>query len=201
MVSELQTLLDKIQAEGVNKADEKAAKIIADAEAKAAEIIAVAEKQAATIEAKAKEEARSTEFRSQQSIKQASRDIILGLEQAIQQTFERVLKAEVEGAISAEYMTSLVDKLVDNYLKDEADIELVVSPADVEKLAAYVQSKFVAAASQKGGVHVRADKDISAGICVMLDEGRVEHDFTSVAVLEKLSQLLRPALIKLISEK
>lgn len=201
MVSELQSLLDKIQAEGVNKAEKKAAKIIADAEAKAAEIIAVAEKQAATIEEKAKEEARASEFRSQQSVKQASRDIILGLEQAIQQTFERALKAEVEGALSAEYLTGLVDKLVANYLTEDENIELVVSPADAEKLAAYVQSKFAAAAAQKGGVQVRADKDISAGICVMLDEGRVEHDFTSAAVLDKLSQLIRPALIKLISEK
>lgn len=201
MVSELQSLLDKIQAEGVNKAEEKSAKIIADAEAKAAEIVAAAEKQAATIIDKANEEARATEFRSQQSVKQASRDIILGLEQAIQQTFERALKAEVEGVLSAEYMTGLVDKLVANYLTDDADVELVVSPADAEKLATYVQGKFVAAAAQKGGVQVRADKDISAGICVMLDEGRVEHDFTSAAVLEKLSQLLRPALIKLISEK
>lgn len=201
MVSELQSLLDKIQAEGVNKAEEKASQIIAEAENKASEIIAVAQKQAAAIEEKAKEEARATEFRSQQSVKQASRDIILGLEQAIQQTFERALKVEVEGTLTAEYLTGLVDKLVANYLEDGSNIELVVSPAEAEKLAAYVQSKFASAAAEKGGVQVRADKDISAGVCVMLEEGRVEHDFTSAAVMEKLSQMLRPALVKLISEK
>ena len=201
MVSELQSLLDKIQAEGVNKAEEKASQIIAEAENKASEIIAVAQKQAAAIEEKAKEEARATEFRSQQSVKQASRDIILGLEQAIQQTFERALKVEVEGTLTAEYLTGLVDKLVANYLEDGSNIELVVSPAEAEKLAAYVQSKFASVAAEKGGVQVRADKDISAGVCVMLEEGRVEHDFTSAAVMEKLSQMLRPALVKLISEK
>ncbi len=201
MVSELQALLDKIQADGVNKAEAKAAEIIAAAEAKAAEIIAAAEKQAAIVEERAKQEAVATEFRSQQSVKQASRDIILGLEQAIQQTFERSLKADVENTLTADYLTGLVDKLVGNYLTEDAAIELVVSPAEAEKLTQYVQAKYVKAAGESGGVKVRADKDISAGICVMLDDGRVEHDFTSDAIMEKLSQLLRPALVKLISEK
>ncbi|MBR1836459.1 MAG: hypothetical protein IJ783_04155, partial [Kiritimatiellae bacterium] len=73
MAEELQSLLDRIRAEGVEKANARAAEITAEAEKKAAAIVADAEKKAAAAVAAAREEADTLRQRAEQSLAQAAR--------------------------------------------------------------------------------------------------------------------------------
>ena len=89
MAEELQSLLDRIQSEGVAKAEARAAEIVAEAEKKAAEIRAAAEADAATLQS-----------RAEQSLQQAARDVRLQVGAAIQETLERVLLKDVRAALA-----------------------------------------------------------------------------------------------------
>ena len=77
MAAELQSLLEKIQSEGVDKAQAKAASILAEAEKAAAAKIAEAEKAAEAHLAKAEADAAVLRERSVQAVRQAARDVVL----------------------------------------------------------------------------------------------------------------------------
>ena len=100
MAEELQSLLDRIQAEGVDKAKAEAARIVEEAERKAADVVAEAGRKAADLRAKAEEEARVLQARSEQSLRQAARDVVLEVGENVRQTLERVLRKDVDAALA-----------------------------------------------------------------------------------------------------
>ena len=89
MSEELQSLLEKINSDGVMKANAQRDAIIAGAEAEAAAIIADARKKADEISKEAAAEAETLQKRAESAINQAARDVVLKL------------KAELESRISA----------------------------------------------------------------------------------------------------
>ena len=100
MAEELQSLLDRIQNEGVAKAEARAAEIVAEAEKKAAGIVAEAEKKAADLRSAAEADAATLQSRAEQSLQQAARDVRLQVGAAIQETLERVLRKDVAAALA-----------------------------------------------------------------------------------------------------
>ena len=80
MAEELQSLLDKINAEGVQKAEAEAARIIENAKKQAQEIRSEAEAQAAAAVKDAADQAAALETRAEAAIKQAARDVLLQLQ-------------------------------------------------------------------------------------------------------------------------
>ena len=79
MSEELQSLLEKINSDGVMKANAQRDAIIAKAEADAAAMIAEAQKKAEEIRAAAAEEAATLQQRAESAISQAARDVVLKL--------------------------------------------------------------------------------------------------------------------------
>ena len=69
MSEELQSLLDRIQRDGVAKAEARAAEIVSAAEQKASGIVAEAEKKAAEIRAAAEADAETSARRSAESLR------------------------------------------------------------------------------------------------------------------------------------
>ena len=64
-----------------------------------------------------------------------------------------------------------------------------------EALSEYARARL---ADEVGkGLKIAPDSDVTAGVRVLLDGGRVEHDFTDEAVMEALSRVVRPSLAKL----
>ena len=197
MAEELQSLLDRIQAEGVDKAKAEAARIVEEAERKAAEIVADAGRKAADLRAKAEEEARVLQARSEQSLRQAARDVVLEVGDNVRQTLERVLRKDVDAALAD---PAFLQKYVEGIVRaaasgDEGAAELHVAPEQAEALAAYARSRLAAEAEK--GLRIAPDRDVTAGVRVMVRDGRVEHDFTDEAVMQALSRMIRPALAKI----
>ena len=83
MAEELQSLLEKINQDGVMKAEAEKARIIANAEKEAAEIIANAKKEAENIIANAEKENISLSQRTVSALEQSRRDILLQLREEI----------------------------------------------------------------------------------------------------------------------
>ena len=74
MAEDIQSLLDRINAEGVARAEEESGKIIADAKAQAEKIIADAKTQAEVLVKEGADKAAVSEMRAKEAIKQAARD-------------------------------------------------------------------------------------------------------------------------------
>ncbi len=193
MAEELQTLLDRIQSEGVEKANARAAEIVAEAEKKAAETIALAEKKAAETKAAAEADAATLRARAEQSLAQAGRDVRLAISQAIQETLERVLLRDVSAAMRD---PALVARCAEEVVKAmPSGAELAVASANAEAVAAHLRASLAADAA--AGVRVAPSDDVTAGFRVFVQDGRVEHDFTAEAVAGALARGVGPTLAAL----
>ena len=102
MSEDLQSLLEKINREGVEKARTEADKIIADAKAKAADIVKAASAEAAKAKADAEKAAADYASRAAETVRQAERDTILKIESSVTALLEKVLKTDVDTALADE---------------------------------------------------------------------------------------------------
>ena len=190
MAEELQQLLEKIQRDGVDKANAEAAAIVAKAKAEAEAIVKKAQEDAAAAEAKGKADAEAYAARARETISQAARDTVLKVKEDVTKLLTQLLAQDVSAALATEAVP----------LAAAAVKELVTgSGAEVAASAKFVDAlRAQLAAQAQNGVKVVADEMTGAGFTVKLDNGRVEHDFTDAAISEALAQRLRADLAKLL---
>ena len=190
MSEDLQSLLNKINRDGVEKAQGEAEKILAKARSDAAAIVQSAKNEAAAKMAEAAKAAEADAARAAKTISQAARDTIIDVQKAITAMLEKLLAQNVDKALGNEKaVADLAAKVVENFVTT-GDVE--VSAAG--KLAAALKAVLAA----KGAFKVVTDETIGKGFCVKVDGGRVEHAFTGAVIAEELSRRLRPDLAKLV---
>ncbi len=190
MAEELQQLLEKIQRDGVDKANAEAAAIVAKAKAEAEAIVKKAQEDAAAAEAKGKADAEAYAARARETISQAARDTVLKVKEDVTKLLTQLLAQDVSAALATEAVplaAAAVKELVTG-----SGAEVAASAKLVDALRAQL------AAQAQNGVKVVADEMTGAGFTVKLDNGRVEHDFTDAAISEALAQRLRADLAKLL---
>ena len=192
MAEELQNLLEKIKRDGVEKANAEAAAIVAKAKSDAAAIVKTAQDEAAAAKTAAAEDADVSAARAEETIRQAARDTILKIEQAVSSLLTNVLATNVDAA--------LADPAVAVPIAASAIQALVAGDASAEvaanaKLAEALRAQLAARAN----ITVVTDEDAQAGFSVRLDNGRIEHDFTGPTVAAALAARLRPDLAKLVT--
>ncbi len=188
MSEDLQGLLEKINRDGVEKANAAAEKIIAEAKAKAAEITRAANEEAAKAKADADKAAKDYASRAAETVKQAARDTILKVEAATTAMLENLLGKNVEKA--------LADEKTVRELAAEA-VKGLVAPAEVAAPAKLVAALKAQLASQTN-IKVVLDESLDAGFAVKIDSGRVEHAFTPEVIAAELAKRLRPDLAALL---
>ena len=190
MAEELQQLLEKIQRDGVDKANAEAAAIVAKAKAEADAIEKKAQDDAAAAEAKGKADAEAYAARARETISQAARDTVLKVREDVTKLLTKLLAQDVSAALATEAVplaAAAVKELVTG-----SGAEVATSAKLVDALRAQL------AAQAQNGVKVVADEMTGAGFTVKLDNGRVEHDFTDAAISEALAQRLRSDLAALL---
>jgi len=188
-MEDLQGLLEKINRDGVEKAEAAAKEILAAAEARAAAMVAEAEAEAARRIKTAEAESEAFKVRAEATVKQAARDVVLSVKDALVAQLESLLVKSVDRALSDE---AVVSELVAVAVRELAESGEVSAPA---KLAASLKAKLAA----NGGFTVVTDDTLGSGFAVRVDNGRVEHAFTVEAVAGELAKRLRPELAKLLN--
>jgi len=191
MAEDLQSLLEKINREGVEKAEAKAAGIIAEAEAKAAEIVRAAEEKAAKAKAGAEEAARVYESGAKERVRQAARDVVLEVRASIEALLAKVLLEDVEKSLSE---PAAVASLAAKAVEETAGGAEISAPG---KIAAALKAQL----ASRPEISILADDSISAGFTVKTDGGRVEHDFTAKTIAEEMAKRLRPDLAALLGKQ
>ena len=191
MAEELQQLLEKIQRDGVDKANAEAAAIVAKAKAEADAIVKKAQEDAAAAEAKGKADAEAYAARAKETISQAARDTVLKVKQDVMELLKKLLLQNVTAALATEAVP-LAAAAVKELVTGSATAEIAAAPKLVDALRAQL------AQQAQSGVKVVADETTGTGFTVRLDNGRVEHDFTDAAISEALAQRLRSDLAALL---
>ena len=191
MAEELQQLLEKIQRDGVEKANAESNAILAKAKADAAAILKDAESKAAALRAQAETDAGAFEERARKTISQAARDTVLEVKDAIGRMLEKLLAKDVAAALADPAEAAKLALAAVNELGAEADV------AAGEKLAAALKAQL--ATEAKSGTTVVLDESVGTGFSIRLDGGRVEHDFSEAAIVAALAKRLRPDLAKLVN--
>lgn len=191
MAEELQQLLEKIQHDGVEKANAEAAAILAKAKADADAILKDAEAKAAARRDEAEADARAFEDRARKTISQAARDTVLDVKAALGRLLENLLAKDVAAALADPAEVARLALAAVKALGADA-----VDVAASAKLADALKAQLAAAAAK--GVQVVLDETTGAGFSLRLDGGRVEHDFSEAALAAALAKRLRPDLARLV---
>lgn len=197
MAEELQSLLEKIQNDGIRKAETERDAIIAEAKAKAEEIIKNAEEKAKSLRDAAEAEAALTSQRAESSIRQAARDIVLKLKAELEERLRRTVSASAKAAMTPEFMAELIRELAKDFAKDpDAKITILSSERDAEALAAAVKDTL--GGSFRNTPQIFADAAVKGGMQISFNNDEVFFDFSTEAVTalvggyagEKLARIL-----------
>ena len=102
MAEDLQSLLEKINRDGVEKAEAEAAKIIAAAKEKADALLKSARDEAAQAKAQAEKDSAAHAARAAETIRQAARDTVISVQGAVTGLLEKLLTQNVDKALADE---------------------------------------------------------------------------------------------------
>jgi len=200
MSENLKGLLEKINQEGIRSGEEKARAIEDKARRDAEKILGDAKKFADEIVQKAGLEAEKIRVSANLSVKQASRDLLLGLKEDIKKTLNKIVAGEITKALSSEEMAGILGDLIDKYADKNGksdDIKILVKKEDLEKIKDTVFSGLKD--KIRSGVEFRPSQNINAGFSISFDKGKSYFDFTDEALLETLCAYLNPELAKIIA--
>lgn len=194
MAEELQFLIDQIQKEGIDKATKEAREIIENAKKEALEIISKAEEEYQEKSNKAEKEAQAFEEKSIQSIKQASRDIIISLGQSCEKIISKILTNETNSQINSEILKTLISKVVSDSNKDTI---IKINSKDFESLQSYITNL---SKEKNININLEESNEILSGFTISFNDNKVYLDYSGDAISSAICSFIRPELAKIISE-
>ena len=194
MAEDLQYLMERIQKDAVDKAENEAAAIIAKAKEKAADIVKAAEAEASARLEKADKDAEAFTERSERTLEQSARDLLLSVGKNLEKMIMDLLNLQVEKSLDESTVKAMLLAVAKSY---NSDIEVDFSDADARKLSSFVMGEF--AKQLSAGVKVESDKGVKFGCRIKLDGGKITHEFTEAAMADALSALLRPQLARVVN--
>ncbi len=199
MSEKLKELLNKINEEGVQKAEENAKAIELMAKKDADKILKDAKSEARRIVEDAKSKAAKKDQATELALKQAARDLVLSLKDEIKKMFHKIVSGEISKAMSSENMADILKDLIEAYLKEDgkaSDIKVLLKKEDLERL----KKSFIAKLKDrlKDGVEFRPSPNINYGFSISFDKGKSFFDFTDEGLKEALCAYLNPEVTRLL---
>lgn len=194
MAEELKHLIEQIQKEGVEKANEQADTIISQAKEKAAKIVAEAEEKAHSILKKAKDESEAFAERSVKTLEQAARDLLITVGQGCEKVVGATLGQEVQTTLSGDFLQKLILNVIEQ--GKGSGLRLSVSENDMQALAAFCAEQAKQAGSE---IELVSDAEVLSGFKVEFKDRNVYLDYTGEAIANALGAFLRPELAKTVS--
>jgi V/A-type H+/Na+-transporting ATPase subunit E len=199
MAEQLQSLLEKIQSEGVEKAEARADEIIEQAKQKAAGIVDEAEHKASDIIKKAEAEGENFATRGKNALEQSARDVVLSLTDTINESIENFVNKVISDTMNkSESLETILSKVVEAYYKgdESSDVTVFVKPELKDEIEKYFISSY--GEQLKKGLKIESDDSVVSCFTVSVDNGKVNHDFTNESITEAMAELLRPQIAEIV---
>lgn len=194
----IDNIIEKLRKEGVEGAQKESDGILAKANKQASDIVAKAEKEAEKIRSQAKKEAESFQENSKVAIQQSARDGELLLKERIQALFDQVFKAEVDEAMTPEFIQSLIVKLTEQWSKED-EVEITISKSDQKQLENHLLAGLKKKAA--GEITLKASPDMAHGFRIGLKGKDVYYDFSDETIAEMLRAALNPRLKEILDTR
>lgn len=200
MEVQLRELIEQIKKDGVSAAEEEARLILNEARSEAEKIITEAREQADKIISEAKAETEKMTEASEESIRQAGRNLLISFRESV--TAE--LKAITERTVSATYSSEAMPQLIADVIKitaensDTDDISVILNTEKLEEL----EETLLTALKEKmlTGVMLKAGDSFDGGFRIAVNNGNAYYDYSVEAVTDMLSGYLSPRAAKLLKE-
>lgn len=192
MEEQLQSLLDRIRSEGVERAEAEAAAIVQRAEDRARATLEEAQAEAEHIRRRAQEDADAALQRGEKALEQASRDLLLTLQRRIEAVLRQSLLEDLAEALTPRTVAEMLVRLADAYAThdmNESRVDVLLGPEDRESLAALVMSDYRGLVDQ--GLTLRTDEKLDKGFRVSFAEDELYHDFSLQALADALAPVLK----------
>lgn len=199
MADELQSLLDRIQSEGLRKAEGERERILAEAKTAAQKTLDQARDEAARLVADAQREADALTGKGREALRQAARDTLLSLRTQLQERLRRIVSVAVNDHFQGEMLASILEIICKAYVSHGSTIERL----DVlvhEKERWTLEKVFLTrlSADLRTRVNIAPRPDINNGFKLIFNGGDLVYDFTDEALTETLCTFLSPKLAELL---
>lgn len=193
MSEELKGLIEKIQIEGVQAAEEKAKAIIDEARRQAAAILEKANRDTQKLMQEANERIAKSEGAGRLALQQAGRDTMISLKKEINSLLDKIMRASIQEALKPVELGKIIAGLIKEIgHKHTEGVEITLKKEDIEK----IDKGFLNELKDeiKKGVVLRPSDGISAGFLISFDSGKSHFDFTDKALADYLVNYLKPKL-------
>lgn len=200
MTEDLRGLIDKIQQEGVQAAQEKAKSIEQEAVLKAQNIIENATKESQKLLATAREQIDRAQISADASLKQAARDLIISLRKEISVILDKIIVLNVRKALNPEELGVILTALIKDYASKQEQGSVIIS-LNKKDLEALEQSLLTELKTEvKDRIVLKSSDDIQAGFIISYDTGKSHYDFTDKALAEHIGRHLEPHLAEILKK-
>ena len=190
MADELQALLDKISEEELKKADRQCEKLLTDARAEAASIVEAAKKESSMLEEKGKE-----------SLRQASRDILISLRSELEKRVTRTVENLMAANLGGSGLADVIVKAIVGFKNSDGSLDDITLLLNADELAS-VEAAVKASLAEDLRAHCELSPapGIAAGFKVVFKESGIVYDFTDKSLAESICACVNPKLAAILSE-
>lgn len=196
---QLKELIDTIHRDGVDKVRQESEALLERARSQAAEIVAAAQAQADALLARARHEQEQMEHSGQESLKQASRDLLLGIKKQLETLFSTLLKEKTRNVIKDKEITLAIAAMIANWKPEVQDkIEILLPREQFDSLAGNLRQAL--AGKIAAGLDIKASAELTSGFHVAEKDGHAYYDFSAESIAESLALFLNPVMAKIVSE-
>ena len=168
-----------------------------DAEAKAKDIEKAAQAKADDIIKTAKAETERMEKASEEAIVQAGRNMLLSFKDALIGELDGLIQSETEKAESG-VLAKLVPETVKAWAKNSeaSELSVLLSEKDLKALEASLTAELKAEIAK--GLEIKADKSMSAGFRIGVNNGAAFYDYSAESLAEMFAAYLNPKVAALV---
>jgi V/A-type H+-transporting ATPase subunit E len=196
---QLKELVEAIHRDGVDKARQESEALLKQAKEKSDAILVAARAQAETLLANARHEQEKMEHSGRESLKQASRDLLLGVRKQLEALFAALLEEKTREAFKDTEITSAIVAMISNWAPERQDkIELLLPPERFDSMAGALRKAL--AGKIAAGIEIKASPEIADGFRVAEKDGQAYYDFSAASIAENLSLFLNPVMAKIVSD-
>ncbi|MBE6297942.1 MAG: hypothetical protein E7088_05585 [Bacteroidales bacterium] len=194
MENKIQELTEKIYAEGVEKGNAEAQRLVEEAKAQAAEILKKAEEESAALVAAAEKKAAELDANTRSEIALYGAQSVGALKSEVANIVtDSVVKAAVKEALAGDTMKTLIVKIAERWSANEA---IVISTAEAEELKAFFAAK--AKALLDKGVEIRQVNGLKTSFSIAPADGSYKVNFGEGEFEAYFKAFLRPQMVELL---
>lgn len=199
MAGDIQGLLEKIHAEGIEKAEAEKKQILDDARQQANALIEAAKQEAEAIRKAALEDAAISEKKGTAAVKQAARDVLLSLQADLQKRLDAITRDSLGAALTPEVLGKIVVEMAGKYLSGaEGTLEILLSAKDAEALESGLKAGLLN--DLKAKPEIMVSSNLSSGLKIGIKGTDLFFDFSDDALTDVICSFAGPKLAAAIKE-